>query len=304
MTEAGPMLTIGMPLYNGEEYVAAAIESILGQDYTDFELVISDNASKDASLEIALGYQRVDSRVRVHSSPENRGAAWNFNEVLRLAEGRYFKWAGHDDLLLPGHLSASMGAVEDSPQGNILWYTRSYLIRDDETERREWEDRMHLQQDSPADRLDHYLRNVNLVNYVFGVWDIEALRASSGLGSYASADLVLLAELAIAGKFFEVPDRLFLRRVEETASHRASGRYEGFAAWFDPANQSRLVFPVSRVLRELLRAVGSSGASPAEKRTMRKSVLQYAIRKKGALAREIARAPSVMVRTARGQVSK
>jgi glycosyltransferase involved in cell wall biosynthesis len=92
-------VAIGMPVWNGENFVSEAIESILGQTYGDFELVISDNASTDATAEICRGYAKQDTRIRYFRQTKNIGAGPNHDEVFRLSAGRYFKWACHDDIL-------------------------------------------------------------------------------------------------------------------------------------------------------------------------------------------------------------
>src|SRR5690348_17890875 len=86
-------VAIGMPVWNGEKFVSEAIESILGQTYGDFELVISDNASTDATAEICRGYAKQDTRIRYFRQTKNIGAGPNHHEVFRLSAGRYFKWA-------------------------------------------------------------------------------------------------------------------------------------------------------------------------------------------------------------------
>jgi glycosyltransferase involved in cell wall biosynthesis len=96
-----PRLAIGLPVHNGERYVSQAIDSLLGQTFTDFTLIVSDNGSTDATEEICRAYARRDARIRYHRSDENRGAAWNFNRVFELADSPYFKWAAYDDLCAP-----------------------------------------------------------------------------------------------------------------------------------------------------------------------------------------------------------
>ena len=81
--------SIGLPVFNGENFLAPAIESILGQTYDDFELIISDNASTDATSQICRDFARRDSRVRYIRNARNLGADPNYNAVFRAARGRY-----------------------------------------------------------------------------------------------------------------------------------------------------------------------------------------------------------------------
>lgn len=92
-----PVVTMGMPVFNGESYVRQAIESLLKQSYRNFELVISDNASTDKTEEICRNFAKIDSRIRYIRQPNNNGATANFNVVLSQARGSMFMWVAHDD---------------------------------------------------------------------------------------------------------------------------------------------------------------------------------------------------------------
>src|SRR3954470_23138397 len=107
-----PRVTIGLPVYNGARYLAEAIESVLAQTFTDFELVISDNASTDATAAIALQYAARDPRVRYSRNRENIGSARNFGRAFELATGEFFKWMASDDLISPEFLENCVAALD------------------------------------------------------------------------------------------------------------------------------------------------------------------------------------------------
>src|SRR3546814_4612052 len=109
-----------MPVYNGERYVASAIESLLAQDFEDFELIISDNGSTDRTEEICREFASRDPRIRYVREEENQGASWNFNRVFELARGEYFRWACHDDACEPTHLSRCVELLDESPPSVAL----------------------------------------------------------------------------------------------------------------------------------------------------------------------------------------
>jgi glycosyltransferase involved in cell wall biosynthesis len=92
-----PKVSIGMPVFNGEKFIREALDSLLAQTFTDFELIISDNASTDATETICREYEVRDERVRYVRQVENLGAAANFQFVLDEGRGEYFMWAAHDD---------------------------------------------------------------------------------------------------------------------------------------------------------------------------------------------------------------
>ena len=110
-----PKVSIGLPVYNGEKFLAEAIESILGQTFSDFELIISDNASTDRTEEIARSYAASDRRIRFVRQEGNRGASKNFGLVFELASGEYFKWAAYDDVLMPDFLTECVALLDDDP---------------------------------------------------------------------------------------------------------------------------------------------------------------------------------------------
>ena len=117
-----PRVSIGLPVFNGERYLAPAIGSVLGQDFRDLELIVCDNASTDRTPEICAAYARRDARVRYVRNPRNLGAGPNYDRCFRLARGEYFKWAAHDDRLAPDYLSRTVAALDAAP-GAVLCTT-------------------------------------------------------------------------------------------------------------------------------------------------------------------------------------
>ena len=85
---SAPLLSIGLFVYNGERFIEEAIHSILNQTFTDFELIISDNASTDSTCEIVEAYAKCDDRIRYYRSEKNMGAGWNARRVHELATGK------------------------------------------------------------------------------------------------------------------------------------------------------------------------------------------------------------------------
>ena len=112
MSTRPPRISIGLPVFNGERYLDQTLQSILAQDYHDFELIVSDNASTDETVEIVERWAKKDSRIKFFRNSENLGGAANFNKVLELAEGDLFRWAGHDDLMAPGMLRRCIDTID------------------------------------------------------------------------------------------------------------------------------------------------------------------------------------------------
>ena len=112
---AAPRLSIGLAVYNGENYLAESLDALLGQSYEDFELIISDNASTDGTAAICGRYEKQDSRIRYIRQPRNIGLAPNHNFVFEQARGELFKWASHDDLYARDLLQRCVDALDENP---------------------------------------------------------------------------------------------------------------------------------------------------------------------------------------------
>lgn len=238
-----PRVSIGIPVYNGAAYLDEAIRSARAQTLGDLEIVVSDNGSSDASADLAERHAADDPRIRVVRQPENRGAAWNYNELVRLARAPLFKWLPADDRMAPRHLERCVAALEARPDA-VLAYPRTELI--DATGRTvgAYEDRLALGDREPWRRAARFVRNVNLCNAVLGVFRTDVLRCTRRIQSFAGADAVLLLETALRGAIVEVPEPLFQRRIHPGASHEANRSRAELERWFDPRRARRFRLPV------------------------------------------------------------
>src|SRR5262249_35870034 len=148
-----PVVTIGLPVFNGARYLSSSLDSLLAQSFVDFELVISDNASTDATEEICRDYAARDKRIRYLRRGTNRGAAWNFNSLVHESSAPYFKWATHDDVHAPAYVERCLHALEDGGARVSLAYPRTLLIDENGDALREYADGLDLRQRTPHERL-------------------------------------------------------------------------------------------------------------------------------------------------------
>lgn len=239
-----PTVSIGLPVYNGEKYLRQAIESILNQDFSDFELIISDNASTDATEKICRSFAAQDRRLRYIRQENNLGAAPNYNLLVELARGPYFKWQAHDDNLLPSFLSQCMTAMQLNPDA-VLAYPMTSVIDGSGDEIGLFDDGLALPQSTPHERLQGYLRqnfmrHRGLCNPIFGIIRINELRRTRLIQDFLASDLILLAHLALLGKFVALPDVLFERRVHPGISTAAQESNADLRRWFNTSAKSRL----------------------------------------------------------------
>ena len=113
-----PKITIGLPVYNGAKFIHNAIRSLLKQSYTNFELLISDNASTDQTESVCRNFAKTDKRIKYTRHETNSGYVWNFNSVLQQADTEYFMWAGADDVWHPEFIERNLSFLEKN-QGFI-----------------------------------------------------------------------------------------------------------------------------------------------------------------------------------------
>jgi glycosyltransferase involved in cell wall biosynthesis len=119
MSQAKPLLTIGMPVYNGEKFIAEAIEALLAQSFTDFQLVVSDNCSTDKTKYICQHYYEKDPRVKLFLQKNNVGPAKNFISLLEQCSTEYFMWAAADDLWHPSFIASCIKELETEKSANF-----------------------------------------------------------------------------------------------------------------------------------------------------------------------------------------
>lgn len=205
-----PRLTIGLPVYNGQNYVSESLDCLLNQSYTDFELIISDNASTDETQDICLDYSARDPRIRYVRQDRNIGAVPNHNFLVQQARGALFKWAGHDDLFAPELVGRCIEALDDRPH-HVL--SHSYMgIVDAGGEVVEKYD-YTLATDSPlAPERFRSLLYTDGGDDFYGVIRTSILRRITPHDSFYNGGRKLVAELSLWGPFYQVPEILFFRR--------------------------------------------------------------------------------------------
>lgn len=216
MTAAAlPLVTIGMPVYNGERYLRGALAALLAQDYLHFELVISDNGSTDSTELICREFQSLDPRIRYIRQPENRGPAWNFAFVVQEARGEYFMWAAHDDLWAPSYIRRCLATLQTHPDA-VLCCTEIDFIDAAGAQSAEWGKKTYRNIEtlgmSVPDRIHELINRIGWFA-IYGLMRLEAIkRASLERVSYG-ADVLLLLELLLQGDFAKVPELLFRYRI-------------------------------------------------------------------------------------------
>jgi len=284
-----PRVSIGMPVYNGEELLPETLDSILAQTFDDFEVVISDNASTDGTPEICRAYARRDKRIRYERYDRGIPIPRNFNRAFRLSRGRYFKWQAHDDLIGPEFLNHCV-RILDEDLTTLLVGTRVGLIeRDGSPVPLEAERGMFvtsygeqipvpplvrsdaLESPQRVERFRSVLFDIHgavEAEYIFGLFRSAALGATPLNQGYIGAGKVLLARLSLVGRFREVTEQLFFRRYHPGhAGASPGGTWLGhvrLAKAFAP-DRRLMLFPFGRQVGGYFQAIHDADITAPEK---------------------------------------
>lgn len=271
-------VVIGMPVWNGERFLPEAIESILAQTYGDLELLISDNASTDATAEICCAYAKRDERISYIRQEKNIGAAPNHNEVFRRSSSQYFKWACHDDVLAPEFIHECV-RVLDADEDVVVCCPATVLINEDGSPLRYspldkgmvdsygtvWrvEKNMPLTSADPADRFAAVLCNMDWCFEIYGLIRRSALERTSRMPSYYGGDKVVLADLSLIGRYHLLETPLFYRRCHPNQS--SSPQTTRYRAMWISGRKRQILPPQLRLMGAYVRAASRAKLTPVQR---------------------------------------
>jgi glycosyltransferase involved in cell wall biosynthesis len=269
-----PRVSFGLAVRNGVETLRRCLDSILGQELGDLELVVSDNASEDGTPDLLREVAARDARVRVHANPTNIGLIANVNRVFDLSRGTFFRWISADDWLEPGYATACVAALEANPEA-IAATTYFRLHADDGRSRYEEYRGEMLESGDPARRFARMLWffHAGDARYdpVYALFRREALARTRRIRMMENADWMLAAELALLGPFVHVPRCLAHR----TRAYRREADRRGLMRRYHPERAGELKASSWRLYRELLAIVDAAGLEPGARARCRRSALRF-----------------------------
>jgi glycosyltransferase involved in cell wall biosynthesis len=207
-----PLVSIGMPVHNAQRYISLALDSLLAQDYENFEVIISDNASTDDTRRICEEFAERDCRVHYHRVKQNMGAIWNFNHVFELAKGKYFMWAAFDDLRDPRCVSACVAALEAHREAALCCTKISFI--DEEGQHVESPRRAYAIRPTGSTRLNR-LRQVAQGEAPFDFYGLIRRNVLAHVRRQVPTwgfDVIVLMELCLRGAVVLVPETMFSYR--------------------------------------------------------------------------------------------
>ena len=275
MKKHKPRVSIGIPVFNGEKYLQDALDSILTQTYSDFEVIVSDNASTDRTRDICRDYALRDRRIHYTRNEYNLGAAKNFNRVFQLSSGEYFKWAAHDDVIAPHFLIKCVEILDRNPSV-VLCCSGVKIIDESGKILGPFHVELdHIVSSRPQDRFGDLIFADMWCFEVFGLIRAKVLEKTPLIANHIGSDRALRAELGLRGRFFEIPEYLFFSRDHPERSVRLMPAHHLRAGWFDPANAERTVLPHWRIFFEYLRCLHRVALTRYERRRCQMHLLRW-----------------------------
>lgn len=237
-----PRVSIGLPVYNGGGYLRQSIETLLAQSFTDFELVISDNASTDGSEAVCREFAARDPRVRYTRLAENIGGVANHNRVASLATGEYFMWAASDDHWHPDYLRRCVEVLDHDPAVVVVFAINAQM--DDAGQ--------PLKPVPPgpslaiADAYQRFRLSTEIYRTIepfYGLMRRSALLRVKPMVKHPGFDRILFAELALLGPLRQIDEPLYVRRIHAGQSVGAYPSLRSRYRWISPNRNPRWVVP-------------------------------------------------------------
>ena len=234
MKDRTPKVSIGLPVYNGGKFIEETIKNVLSQDYKDYELIISDNASTDNTRDICHQFVEKDKRIQYFLNSQNFGLPFNYKQAFDLSKGEYFKWISADDKMDPGYLSRCV-KVLDQDKSVVLVCTKVCFIDESgniiSEKRTDW----NLQSNDATERLRFVILQGGHwadADAITGLIRSSSLVKTRFLPAYQGGDRRPLGELCLLGKFFQIKMPLYYQRLHPNASSYNTGNIEWMLEFF------------------------------------------------------------------------
>ena len=283
-----------MPVYNGERYISETLDSLFAQTFGDFELIICDNASMDRTEQLCRAYADRDARIRYVRNAKNFGAARNYRRAFELSSSKYFRWANADDLFAPEGLARCVEVLDREPSV-VLTYPKTKFIDERGNVISEYEDDLHLQSFKASERFSQVMERLGYVNVIYGLIRADILRKTGLLRNFPGGDIPLVAELALYGKFREIPEFMFFRRLHPGALSSYKVDVSLTQEFFDPSTKGKIPMTQWRHLGAHARSMMRAPLDFGEKMRLGCLLIRMGIWKRNVLVRELIEAVRYIV---------
>jgi glycosyltransferase involved in cell wall biosynthesis len=267
-----PAVSIGVPVYDGEAFLEESLTSLLNQTFTDFEVIISDNASTDATQRICEDFASRDDRVKYFRNQVNKGVTYNWNRTFHLASAPLFKWAAHDDVCGVKFLESCVDVFRREPSV-VLCYPEAVRIDENGNESSDRIVNPDISSFNPVTRFSALMGDPFWATGLFGVIRRDVLARTNLLGNYIAHDHVLLAELALRGPFAVANEVAFFHRHHmDKEQHQKTAKSRAQYMYSTGAGRS---WPRLKLIGGYLSAIRESNLTAVEKMRCRVIVARW-----------------------------
>ncbi len=253
-----PLVSIGLPVFNGEDYLESSLDTLFSQSYQNIEIVVCDNASTDNTQSIVERYRSKDERIKYHRHKKNLGAALNYNRTFELSTGKYFKWAAHDDIIHENYIEQCVLAMEHDELVSLVQPLTGQIDGDGNDTGHLYTSVNSLIPDNTSDRELYriLIQDRGAWVRIFGLIRSSVLKKTPLIDNYVGSDLTLLGELGLNGKVRDIDTVMFWRR--EHAGTSTTGKYKVRRKrlnWFDTSQNPKITLPEWRLNYEMFNSI-------------------------------------------------
>jgi glycosyltransferase involved in cell wall biosynthesis len=300
-----PRVTIGMPVYNGEKFIRATVDSLLAQTFTDFEFIVSDNASTDSTEQICRDYAAKDPRFIYVRNSRNLGPAANYNISMDLARGELFKWCAADDIYGPDCIKRLVEAI-DANSDAVATYARTKIIDETGEYVKDYDCELNLSRKYAFQRLAALVFVQHRRHGAHEIWSLirlDKLREAGHKQALVRADSVMLVRFALMGKLVRLEEFHFFNRDHAQRSSRYLGKREVRAdsklsawlgvgplpngEWWDQRLKGKILFPDWRVMQQYYLALHETRLSVFERIMCHLVLAAFVVKHTPKLARDV-----------------
>lgn len=269
-----PLVSFGVPVRNGEKFLPRLFDSLIAQDFTNFEVIIGDNLSDDSTEEICRDYARRDLRIKYFRHPENLGQCGNFNRVFELSQGKYFRWIGDDDWIEPSYTSKCVDFLEHNPHFSAVTTEQNHVFDDGSEYYKEYRGE---RVDSPHAHarfrrmLWFMTADYGFIDPMYTLYRRDAILKTHGMQLIPAQDQVLAVELSLVGRFGHIPELLAHRRRH---NYQATS-WDDLLKHYEPGNYKTVNASNAKAAAAMWGFVAASSMSPWHKFLCLLSVVRY-----------------------------
>lgn len=267
-------VVVGLPVYNGEEFIAEAITSILAQTHGDFRLIIADNCSTDGTEDICRSFAAQDDRIEFNRHAKNIGSGPNFNSVFKPGDAPYFRWAAHDDVMTPCALAETVALLDAHPEA-VIAHGRSQETDAAGVVIRSFDHHPTLAGAKPQDRFWSILW-ARYFTEIFGLMRVSTMRETDLFDIFPGTDRNFIAQMVLRGDVVYSREVVFRRREHENAYVASAKSAKVRQKILNPAVKRKMPLPLEKT-KHYLATISEAPISAAEKSACRRCLASWAM---------------------------